>query len=57
MSENNSNEPKNLLREIRNHLTHDIAKSLTHVSGLIGLHVIALAVLEHTPALTLIGLH
>jgi hypothetical protein len=53
MSENDGNEPKSILRKVREHLTHDIA----HVSGLIGLHVVALAILEHSPALTIIGLH
>ncbi|WP_436528285.1 hypothetical protein [Actinoplanes sp. HUAS TT8] len=57
MSENDNTEPKSILRKIREHLTHDIAKSLTHVSGLIGLHVVALAVIEHAPALPMLGLH
>jgi hypothetical protein len=57
MSENDSTEPKSVLRKVRDHLTHDIAKSLTHLSGLIGLHVAALAILEHTPTLAMIGLH
>ncbi|MBO3736652.1 hypothetical protein [Actinoplanes flavus] len=57
MSQNDGNEPKSVLRKVRDHLTHDIAKSLAHLSGLIGLHVAALAILEHTPALPMIGLH
>ncbi|MFC7530193.1 hypothetical protein [Actinoplanes sp. GCM10030250] len=53
MPENDGNKPKSVLRKVREHLTHDFA----HVSGLIGLHVVALAILEHTPALPMIGLH
>lgn len=42
-----------VLRGVRQHATHP----LTHISGLIGAHLVALTVMEKTPLLIILGLH